>query len=317
MMDWTDRHERYFLRLFSRHALLYTEMITSAALIHGRTRQLLQHDAFEHPLAIQLGGSDPAELASAAVMAEDAGYLEINLNVGCPSSKVQTGQFGACLMAAPSLVADCVGAMLDRVQLPVTIKCRIGIDDHDSDEFLENFVRQVSQAGCEVFIVHARLAMLQGLSPKQNREIPPLNYERVFRLKQRFPQLRIVLNGGITSIESALQLLDRVDGVMVGREAYQNPFFLSRIDELLFGEPARNWSRAEYLEAFLPYVRQELSTGTPLQHMSRHLLGLFRGEPGGRMFRRHLSEHAHKSSSGLEVLTEAMTHLQTPAAQHA
>jgi len=309
MMDWTDRHERYFLRLISRKAFLYTEMITSAALLNGDAGFLLRHHQAEHPLGIQLGGSDPAELAAAARLAEQAGYREINLNIGCPSERVQSGSFGACLMLEPELVASCVAAIRDRVDLPVTVKCRIGVDDQDSDEFLHQFIDTVAQAGCELFIVHARIAVLKGLTPKENREIPPLNYGRVLRIKEHFPSLSVIINGGITTLEQGLALLDPLDGVMVGREAYGNPYLLSRVDQLFYGEKIQPLSRFEYLERYLPYVDAELARGTPLHHMTRHILGLFRGIPGGRAFRRHLSEHACRRDAGLDVLLGAMAHV--------
>lgn len=309
MMDWTDRHERFFLRRLTRFALLYTEMITGAALVHGDTTRLLRYHPEEQPLAIQLGGSDPAELARAAELAEVAGFVEINLNIGCPSSRVQTGRFGACLMAEPELVARCVGAIRDRVSLPVTIKCRIGIDAMDSDAELEHFIARTAEAGCSLYIIHARIALLQGLSPRENREIPPLNYQRVYRMKEKFPDIEIVLNGGINTLEQAREVLTRLDGTMVGREAYQNPYLLSRVDNELFGAADERHDRIYFLQSYLPYVESELVNGTPLQHMSRHVLGLFRGEPGGRKFRQHLSQHAHRNGAGLDVLLDAMAYV--------
>ncbi|MEX0619868.1 MAG: tRNA dihydrouridine(20/20a) synthase DusA [Pseudohongiellaceae bacterium] len=306
MMGWTDRHERSFLRLLSRRALLYTEMLTSGALLHGNADFLLQHHASEHPVAVQLGGSDPAQLAMAAVTAEAAGYDEINLNIGCPSDRVQSGRFGACLMARPALVADSVRAIRNTVTIPVTVKCRIGVDSMDSDPELLSFIDAVAAAGCRRFVVHARIAVLAGLSPKENREVPPLNYERVFLVKQRFPELDIVINGGITSLESAKGLLRRVDGVMVGREVYQNPFLLREVDSLFYGESPCDKSRLDILQAYLPYIQEELRRGTPLHHMTRHILGLFRGVPGGRHFRRHLSEHSPGNGATLNVLLDAM-----------
>lgn len=306
MMDWTDRHDRMFLRLLSRHALLYTEMVTSAALMHGDVDYLLQYNAEEHPVALQLGGSNPAELAAAAKLGEKAGYDEINLNVGCPSDRVQSGSFGACLMATPALVADCVAAMRDASSLPVTVKCRIGIDDQDSEQFLFDFVGAQIERGCGTLIIHARKAILKGLSPKQNREIPPLDYARVFAVKSHFPDLEVIINGGITSLPQARELLTQVDGVMLGREAYQNPYILHAVDADLFGDPPRDRTRADYLRDYLPYVESELQRGTPLNHMTRHLLGLFKGEPGGKGFRRHLSEHSTRSGANLSVLTEAL-----------
>ncbi len=307
MMDWTDRHERYFLRLFSRHMALYTEMLTSAALIHGDAPYLLRFSDEEQPLGVQLGGSDPDQLGAAAVLADQAGYREINLNIGCPSDRVQSGRFGACLMREPELVARCVATIRQRVALPVTVKCRIGVDDLDSEDFLARFIDTVAAAGCEVFIIHARIAVLKGLSPRENREIPPLNYPRVFRIKQRYPELEVIINGGITSLEESRRLLDEVDGVMVGREAYGNPYLLHQVDPLLFGDSTPARSRLDYLRQFLPYVESELATGTPLHHMTRHILGLFKGQRGGKAFRRHLSENAFRRDAGLPVLLDAMS----------
>lgn len=306
MMDWTDRHDRMFLRQISRRALLYTEMVTSAALVHGDSDYLLQYHEQEHPVALQLGGSDPEQLVEAAKMGEQSGYDEINLNVGCPSDRVQSGAFGACLMATPQVVADCVAAMRAAVQVEVTVKCRIGIDDMDSEQHLMDFIDTVSGAGCQVFIIHARKAILQGLSPKENREIPPLDYERVFAVKNAFPKLTIVINGGITDLSLASELLTSVDGVMLGREAYQNPFILHQVDALYFDEPDSGRSRADCILAYLPYMEAELSRGTPLNHMTRHLLGLFKGQAGGKQFRRHLSENSHKPGAGISVLTDAL-----------
>lgn len=306
MMDWTDRHDRVFLRLISREALLYTEMVTSAALHYGDAAYLLQHDHSEHPVALQLGGSDPDELAAAARLGEEAGFDEINLNVGCPSDRVQSGAFGACLMATPEVVADCVRAMQDAVDLPVTVKCRIGIDDMDSERHLMDFVETVAGGGCTTFIIHARKAILQGLSPKENREIPPLNYERVFAVKRAFPELEVVINGGITTLTQVQGLVTHVDGVMLGREAYQNPYVLHEVDSLLFAQPPRQSSRLDHLRQYFPYIRSELEKGTPLHHMTRHLLGLFKGQHGGRQFRRHLSEHSHRPGAGLAVLEDAI-----------
>ena len=306
MMDWTDRHDRVFLRQFSRQALLYTEMVTSGALKHGDASYLLQHDSCEHPVALQLGGSDPAELAEAAQLGQNAGFDEINLNVGCPSDRVQSGAFGACLMAKPELVARCVSSMQAEVDCPVTVKSRIGIDNRESLSDLLQFVEAVAEAGCKVFIIHARIAVLSGLSPKENREIPPLRYERVFAVKEAFPELTIVINGGITSLAQAQHLMKKVDGVMLGREAYQNPFILHRVDSLFYNEETQLRERRDYLIDYLPYIKQELAKGTPLKHMSRHLLGLFRGQPGGKQFRRHLSENSHSANAGLDVIKEAL-----------
>lgn len=309
MMDWTDRHDRVFLRQLSAHALLYTEMVTSAALKHGDAKYLLQHSPEEHPVALQLGGSDPVELAEAAVLAERAGFDEINLNVGCPSDRVQSGAFGACLMAEPDTVARCVDAMRSSVRLPVTVKCRIGIDDRDSQAELEDFIGSVAGAGCELFVVHARKAILQGLSPKENREIPPLNYESVFSLKRTFPALGIVINGGITTLQQAASLLEKTDGVMLGREAYQNPFILNDVDSSFFGVHKNSHTRLESLEKFMPYIRRELERGTPLHHMTRHILGLFKGQRGGKQFRRHLSENSYRKDAGIDVLLDAISYV--------
>jgi tRNA-dihydrouridine synthase A len=307
MMDWTDRHCRYFMRLLTRDALLYTEMVSTGALLHGNRVRLLQHDPTEQPLALQLGGSDPAALAQCARLAEAEGYREVNLNVGCPSDRVQNYRIGACLMAEPELVARCIAAMQRAVAIPVTVKCRIGIDTSDSLEALTAFVATVAEAGgCRTFIIHARIALLQGLSPKENREIPPLDYERVYALKQRFPQLEIIINGGITSLRECQSHLQHVDGVMLGREAYHNPWLLKDVDALLYGRPAQALSRTEVLQLFFPYVERQLSEGLALHHMTRHILGLFQGQAGGRRFRRHLSEHAHRSGAGLDVLQAAL-----------
>jgi tRNA-dihydrouridine synthase A len=309
MMDWTDRHDRMFLRQFSKHTLLYTEMVTSAALAHGDAAYLLQHDHSEQPVALQLGGSDPAQLAMAAKLGENAGYQEINLNVGCPSARVQSGAFGACLMAEPKLVADCVKSMQRATSLPVTVKCRIGIDDKDSAEFLQKFIATVADSGCDTFIIHARIAILSGLSPKQNREVPPLNYARVFGIKECFPELEIIINGGIKDIETVNQLGAKVDGVMIGREAYQNPFLLSQIDSVIFGDIKNKLTRLDYLENYIPYMESELRKGTPLQHMTRHILGLFKGEPGGKHFRRYLSENACRKDADISVVAGAIATL--------
>ena len=306
MMDWTDRHDRVFLRKFSKQILLYTEMVTSAALQHGDANYLLKHNHEEHPVALQIGGSSLAELAYGAKLGEKAGFDEINLNVGCPSDRVKAGSFGACLMAKPKLVADCVDAMANAVKVPVTVKCRTGIDDLDSQSRLLEFIATVSSAGCRTFIIHARKAILSGLSPKENREIPPLHYGRVLSVKENFPELEIVINGGITTFSDANCFLRTVDGVMIGREAYQNPFFLAKVDEYFFNSPAIRKERAEYLEEYIPYIESELKKGTPLKHMTRHLLGLFKGQKGGKQFRRHLSENAHRENAGIEVIANAL-----------
>ncbi|MEI7037886.1 tRNA dihydrouridine(20/20a) synthase DusA [Fulvimonas yonginensis] len=303
MMDWTDRHCRYFHRLLSPHARLYTEMVTSAALVRGGQLRLLEHSQQEHPVALQLGGSDPAELAHAARLGAQAGYDEVNLNVGCPSDRVQSGRFGACLMREPALVGDCVRAMRAVVDVPVTVKCRIGVDDQDAYADLQRFTETVLEAGVEVLVVHARKAWLQGLSPKENREIPPLDYERVYRLKREFPGLIVVINGGITSVAAVQAHLTQVDGVMLGRAAYHDPYLLAQLEAALYGTPMP--SRETVLGHLRPYVEAELKRGTALKHISRHLLGLYQGEPGARSFRRMLSEGAHLPGAGWSLLERA------------
>ena len=306
MMDCTDRYARYLLRLITRRALLYTEMVPAAAIVHGRVDLFLAFDPAEHPVAVQFGGADPAELATCARWAHRYGYDEVNLNVGCPSDRVQSGRFGACLMAEPQRVADCVAAMAEASPVPVTVKTRIGIDDQDSWAALTDFVGTVSErGGCDSFTIHARKAWLQGLSPKQNREVPPLDYQRVYQLKQAFPDLEIVINGGITDLDQAEHQLGFVDGVMIGREAYHNPYMLAEVDRRLFGDHHPVLSRHEILAAYLPFVETQLQAGAPLSAMSRHLLGLFQGVPGARAWRRHISEHAHKAGAGAEVLRDA------------
>jgi tRNA-dihydrouridine synthase A len=305
MMDWSDHHCRYFWRLLTRQALLYTEMVTTGALIHGDRERFLHFNSEEHPVALQLGGSAPNELARCARWAQEWGYDEVNLNCGCPSDRVQSGLFGACLMARPDLVADCVKAMVDSCDIPVTVKHRIGIDHMESYEELLGFVAPVAAAGCSVFIVHARKAWLQGLSPKENREIPPLNYAWVYRLKKDFPQLTIVLNGGIQTLQECQSHLQHVDGVMLGREAYQNPWMLSGVDEVLFGMDNTTESRDDVIAALLPYTERQLARGAPLNHITRHILGLYQGVPGARKFRRHMSENAFRKEAGIEVLTDA------------
>ncbi len=306
MLDWTDRHARYFLRLISSKALLYTEMITTGALIHGDRERHLSFDPFEHPIAIQLGGSNPADLAFCAQLAEDWHYDEVNLNVGCPSNRVQSGRFGACLMAEPQTVADCVEAMIKAVNIPVTVKCRIGIDDLDSYAHLQHFIHCVADAGCSTFIVHARKAWLQGLSPKENRDIPPLHYDRVYQLKNDYPSLNIIINGGITSITECEQHLQQVDGVMLGRAAYHNPYLLNEVDHQLYGEAKIKRSRSDILLSYLPYVEAQLSQGIYLSQMSRHILGLFQEIPGAKKFRRHISENAHHPGANSDVLQTAL-----------
>jgi tRNA-dihydrouridine synthase A len=306
MMDWTDRHCRFFHRLLTRHALLYTEMITTGAVLHGDRARLLRFDAAEHSVALQLGGSDPAELARAARIVEDFGYDEVNLNVGCPSDRVQDGRFGACLMAEPQLVGDCVAAMKAAVSIPVTVKCRIGIDEQDPEEALDAITLAVRQAGVDALIVHARKAWLQGLSPRENRDIPPLDYGRVYRLKQAHPDLHISINGGIATIEAASEHLRHVDGVMMGRAAYQEPWQLLLVDPQLFGEAAPFESPKQALEALFPYIERELAEGTRLHAITRHILGIFRAVPGARAFRRHIAVNAVKPGAGIGVLREAL-----------
>jgi len=307
MLDWTDRYCRYFLRLISQHSLLYTEMITTGAILHGDTDYHLAFDEAEHPVALQLGGSDPGALAACAKIAAQYGYDEINLNCGCPSDRVQKGRFGACLMKEPELVAQCISAMKEAVELPVTLKQRIGVDNQTSHAELENFVGRTRDAGCDAFIVHARNALLQGLSPKDNRSIPPLIYDSVYRLKQSFPESEFIINGGIDSIEQIQNHLEHVDGVMIGREAYHNPYLLAEMDTLFYGQTRQISTRLEILENFLPFAEQALARGARLHHLSRHILGLFHGQPGARKFRRLISEQAHKDHAGIEVLLEAIT----------
>ncbi len=305
MLDWTNRHCRYFLRLISRHTLLYTEMITTGALIHGDRERFLRYDPAEHPLALQLGGSEPEDMALCARMGEEWGYDEINVNVGCPSDRVQSGRFGACLMAEPALVAKCVLAMKATVKIPVTVKCRIGIDDRDSYEELCSFTQAIQDAGCDALIVHARKAWLQGLSPRENREVPPLRYDLVRQLKGDFPSLPMAINGGIVSIEQALSFLAQLDGVMIGREAYQNPWLLARADREIFRDDRPQVTRHQVLEAFIPYVERELAAGVRLQSMTRHVLGLFQHQPGARAWRRRISENAHRPGFDGSLLLEA------------
>ncbi len=305
MMECTDRHGRYFLRQICRHILLYSEMITSAALVHGKRSDLLAYDAAEHPLALQLGGSDPGELAEAAKYGEDAGYGEINLNVGCPSDRVKNGRFGACLMVEPELVARCVTAMAEAVDIPVTVKCRTGIDGHDSFEQLRSFAGRLVEAGMASLAVHSRIAILQGLSPKQNREIPPLDYPRVYRLKKELPALEIILNGGVRSLTDALDHLERVDGVMIGRAAFEDPYILAEADQRLFSDAHAMPSRHDIARAMLPYIEHALTKGARLNYITRHMLGLFHARPGARAWRRYLSENAHQWGAGVDVLETA------------
>jgi tRNA-dihydrouridine synthase A len=313
MMDWTDRHCRYFLRLISRHARLYTEMITSGALLHGDVPHHLDFDPAEHPLALQLGGSDAALLATCAKMGERWGYDEINLNCGCPSERVQTGSFGACLMAEPALVADCVAAMREAVAVPVTVKHRIGLDHNEDYGFVRDFVGTVAAAGCDVFIVHARNAVLKGLSPKENREIPPLDYGVAHRLQRDFPALTIVVNGGIARWDAIEGELTRVSGVMLGRVAYHDPYFLAQADWRVFGDDAPASSRADVLHALVPYAATHLARGVPLRAIARHVLGLYHGRSGGRRFRQILSDAAKLRDAGPELFLEALAAVE-PAA---
>jgi tRNA-dihydrouridine synthase A len=306
MMDWTDRHCRVFHRIMTRRARLYTEMLTSGAIIHGDRKRLLAFDASEHPVALQLGGSSPADLALAAKIGEEFGYDEINLNVGCPSDRVKDGRFGACLMAEPALVADCVAAMKQAVKIPVTVKCRIGIDEQDPEVALDALARGVVAAGSDALIVHARKAWLSGLSPKENRDIPPLDYGRVYRLKAAMPGVPVIINGGIGSIEEAREHLAHVDGVMLGRAAYQEPWRLLSVDSELFGEAAPHATMKDVFEAMMPYIVRELAQGTRLHAITRHFVGGFHAVPGARAFRRHLAEHGVKSGAGIDVLRDAV-----------
>jgi tRNA-dihydrouridine synthase A len=305
MMEWTDRHCRYFLRLISKHTFLYTEMVTAEAVLYGDRERVLGFHPAEHPVGLQLGGSDPKRLAAAAKIGDEFGYDEINLNIGCPSDRVQSGRFGACLMAEPELVAECVTAMREAADVPVTVKCRIGIDDQDAEESLDRFIDEVASAGCGTFIVHARKAWLKGLSPKENRDVPPIDYDRVYRLKARRPELEVVINGGIGSLAEANTHLPHVDGVMIGRAAYADPYLLAQVDRTLFGAKEPAPSRAEILDRFTAYVDRELAQGARLNQMTRHILGLFYGRPRARAFRRHLAENAHLDEAGVDVLEAA------------
>ncbi len=310
MMDWTDRHCRVFHRLMTRRARLYTEMLTTGAIIHGDRQRLLGFDASEHPVALQLGGSEPGDLATAAKIGEDFGYDEINLNVGCPSDRVKDGRFGACLMAEPALVASGVAAMKRAVGIPVTVKCRIGIDDQDPEIALDALARGVIAAGADALIVHARKAWLNGLSPKENRDIPPLDYERVYRLKASMPGVPIIINGGIASLDEARAHLDRVDGVMLGRAAYQEPWRLLTVDPELFGEAAPQATMKGVFEAMTPYIEDQLARGTRLHSIVRHFVGAFHGVPGARAFRRHLAENGVKPGAGVNVLRDAIARVE-------
>ena len=314
MMDWTDRHCRVFHRLMTRRARLYTEMLTTGAIIHGDRERLLGFDASEHPVALQLGGSDPRDLATAAKIGEDFGYDEINLNVGCPSDRVKDGRFGACLMAEPLLVAEGIAAMKRAVRVPVTVKCRIGIDDQDPELALDTLARHVVAAGADALVVHARKAWLNGLSPKQNRDIPPLDYDRVYRLKAAMPDVPVIINGGIASLDEARGHLDRVDGAMLGRAAYQEPWRLLSVDSELFGEAAPHRAMKDVFEAMMPYIERELAHGVRLHSITRHFVGAFHGVPGARAFRRHLAENGVKPGAGVNVLRDAIALVEGRAA---
>jgi tRNA-dihydrouridine synthase A len=313
MMDWTDRHCRAFHRVLTRRARLYTEMVTSAAIVHGDRGRLLGFSPVEHPLALQLGGSDPRELALAARIGEEFGYDEINLNIGCPSDRVQSGRFGACLMKEPELVGDCVAAMRNAVAIPVTMKCRIGVDNQDPEQSLFALVDMVAKAGCKTIVVHARKALLKGLSPKENREVPPLNHELVYRLKRERPSLTIILNGGVDSIGAAKTILKKVDGVMLGRAAYHDPWLLAQADEEIFGGGPRVSSPEMAVEAFMPYVAARIAEGVPLHAMTRHMLGLFAGRPGARAWRRFLSENTCRDGASERTITAALEHMRNRA----
>ena len=305
MMEWTDRHCRYFLRLISARAFLYTEMVTADAVLYGDRERVLGFDVTEHPVGLQLGGSDPKKLAEAARIGADWGYDEINLNIGCPSDRVQSGRFGACLMAESDLVATCVKAMGEAASVPITVKCRIGIDDQDTEESLDRFINTVAGAGCKTFIVHARKAWLDGLSPKENRDVPPLDHARVHRLKTRRDDLAIILNGGIASLAEAAPHLERLDGVMLGRAAYADPYLMAEVDRTLYGVEDAPPSRAEVIDRFTSYVERELARGVRLNAITRHILGLFHGQPRARAFRRHIAENAHLDGAGIAVLEQA------------
>jgi tRNA-dihydrouridine synthase A len=313
MMDYTDRHFRYFIRLMSRHTRLYTEMLTTGALLHGDPRRFLEFHPAEHPLALQLGGSDPKQLAACTRLAADYGYDEVNLNAGCPSDRVQQGRFGACLMNEPLLVKECVAAMIAASPLLVTVKTRIGVDERDSYGELTDFIGTVAEGGCGLFIIHARKAWLKGLSPKENREIPPLRYDVAAQLKRDFPGLTVVVNGGVQTLQAMEQHLGAFDGVMVGREAVSNPYLFADVDRRFFGSMAPVWSRAEVLAAWMPYLTAQLQEGVPLQRMTRHALGLFHGCPGARQWRRALSEEGTRAGADLQVLSQALASLKAAA----
>ena len=312
MLDWTDRHCRNIHRLLTRHALLYTEMVTTGAILYGNRDQHLAFDSIQHPVAVQLGGSDPAALAECSRIAEGYGYDEINLNVGCPSDRVQSGRFGACLMAEPALVADCVYQMRKAVSVPVTVKCRIGIDDQDDDADLLRFVSTVAETGIHTFIVHARKAWLKGLSPKENRDIPPLNYERVYRLKQELPHLNIIINGGLQTLAQCADQLPQVDGVMMGRAAYQHPMLLREVDRIFYGKDTPLLTEQELVGQICDYIGQQMAAGAKLTYISRHIIGLFQNRPGARQWRRYISDHAHRPGAGVEVIRQAARFVLEP-----
>jgi len=314
MLDWTDRHCRYFLRLISRHTLLYTEMVTSGAIIYGKG-DYLGFNEEEHPVAVQLGGCDPDHMTQCAVKSQEYGYDEVNINVGCPSDRVKNGSFGACLMAQPQVVADCVKAMQAEVDIPVTVKCRIGIDDMDEYEDFSRFIDVVAGAGCDTFIVHARKAWLQGLSPKENRDIPPLNYERVYQLKSQHPELNISINGGITSLEQAEEHLNQVDGVMIGREVYSNPYILAEVDKRFYGDIAQPLDRAEIVRLMQAYIERQDAPYFKPWHAARHMLGLFQGQPGGRVWRRYLSQKGTGKNPDPNLLMNGLAAMQETASK--
>lgn len=309
MMEWSDTHCRSFWRILTKKTVFYSEMVTTGALIHGDRKRFLDFNASEHPLALQLGGSDPKALAECARIAEDWDYDEVNLNCGCPSDRVQNNMIGACLMAEPQLVAECIASMQAAVKIPVTIKHRIGIDDMEDYAGLVNFVSTVADTGCKTFIVHARKAWLKGLSPKENREIPPLQYDKVAQLKKDYPDLEIIINGGITTLEQSLNLLNEVDGVMLGREIYHNPYLLAKVDQTIYGVDTPIMTREQVIEAFIAYAEEQLQQGVRLNYMTRHILGLYQGMPGARRFRRVISEQAHKPNAGIDVIKNALAAL--------
>jgi tRNA-dihydrouridine synthase A len=315
MMDWTDRHCRYFHRLLAPSALLYTEMVTSGAILHGNRDRLLGFNHEEHPLALQLGGSDPADLAECVRIARKRGYDEVNLNVGCPSDRVQRGRFGACLMREPELVRDCVQSMMEATDLPVTVKTRLGVDELDSYDYFSDFVSRVAESGCTVFIVHARKAWLSGLSPKENRDVPELRYDWVYRFKHDNPQITVILNGGVTSTQQSLSHLDRLDGVMLGRAAYHNPWILTECQNAL-GQVTEISSRESAVRVMTDYAQRQVESGVPVKHVSRHILGLFQGMPGARSWRRYISENAHIDKENGRILLEAMQHMQNEVSRH-